>query len=88
MKTPHPRRQVAAPPYESRKETKAAVGRIHAQFEETKQSLAKEELFKASPAGVLEATLEKLLNARKSVTAAHRELSAAIIAIKRVTHPR
>jgi hypothetical protein len=84
MKTPRPKRQPAVRPYESREDTKAAVDRIHAQFEHTKKSLAREEEYNSSPEGVLKATLKKLRKARESAIALRKELNDAIAAIERI----
>lgn len=85
MKTTHrPKRQVSAQPYESARETQAAVGRIRSQFENTKNSLAEEKAYDASPEGVLRSTLQALLDARTAMTSARRELGVAIVAIRRI----
>ena len=82
--TRHPKRQASAHPYESTGETQAAVGRIRAQFENTKNSLAEEKEYDASPEGVLRSTLQALLCARKAMNSARRELDVAIVTLRRV----
>ena len=82
--TRHSKRQASAQPYESAAETLAAVGRIRAQFENTKNSLADEKEYDTSPEGVLRSALQALLGARKAMTSARRELGVAIVTIRRV----
>jgi hypothetical protein len=85
MKTSrHSKRQASAHPYETAGETQAAVGRIRAQFENTKSSLAEEKEYNASPEGILRSALHALLDARKAMTAARRELGLAIETLRRV----
>lgn len=84
MKTPRrPKRQVPAQCYESPGETEAAVDRIHAQFERTKKSLSEEKEYNSSPESVLKSTLQALLDARKAVTTARKELGVAIVTLRR-----
>jgi hypothetical protein len=84
MKTPRRlKRQTSAQRYESPSETEAAVDRIHAQFERTKRSLSEEKEYNLSPEGVMKSTLQALLDARKAVTKARKELGVAIVALRR-----
>ncbi len=84
MKMPRPRRQPSTQRYESPRETEEAVDRIHAQFERTKNSLSKEKAYDSSPEGIIKSTLQNLLNARKAVTSARKELGVAIVALRRI----
>jgi len=79
MKRPRP---LSTQPYESPGETKAAIGRIRTQFKRTKSSLSKE--YDSSPEGIAKSILQRLLDARKSVTLARKELSVAIGALRRI----
>lgn len=83
MKNSPSRKSSRHEPYESAGETTAAIGRIHALFEKSKTSLAAEKKFRASPEGVLRSTLQTLLNTRKAVVAARKEIDAAIITLRR-----
>ena len=85
MKTPRrSKRQSPANQYESPVDTEAAVGRIRAQFENTKNSLADEKEYSASPEGVLRTALQALLGARKAMTTARRETGVAIATLRQV----
>ncbi|HET6408741.1 MAG TPA: hypothetical protein VFG14_12725 [Chthoniobacteraceae bacterium] len=48
----------------------------------TKNSLAEEKEYESSPEGVLSSALHALLGARKAMTAARRELGAAIVTLR------
>lgn len=82
MRTLRPGRQASPQRYEPPRETEAALGRIHAQFERTKRSLAEEKEYDPSPEGVATSALRALLDARRAVTSARRELGVAIGALR------
>lgn len=84
MKTAKSRRPVRpSRRYESPKETKEAIARIHGCFEQAKTKLRAERVKAASPEGMLRSTLQTLLKARKTIAVTRRELDQAIVALRR-----